>query len=605
MFKQITLIIILFSSIFGYSQSSSNIELASDYFQKKEYDKAAVLYEQLLEKTNAKIYFTFLFECYTSLQRYNDAEKLVKRQIKRSNNDLCYQVTLSKLYTLQENKDKAKQIISKAIDKLTADQQQITTFAIELENEHDFESAIAVYHKGQKLLGKQYGFHMEMANIYQITKNYQMMTDEYITLLEESPEYLIPIQNRLQTLIQNDIENTLGSIVKNILITKIQSNSKAIELSELLVWLYIQEKDFAQAFIQTKAIDRRTDTGHDLIMEIGTIALSNNEYDAAISSFQYLKDKGSETNYYYQAVCNYLLSLNRKIIQNPAHTKSEELELETQINQAIQLYGINHQTVPLIIDLAHLQTHFLNKSTDAIARLDQTIQNNNLNLDDKSDLRMELGDTYLYTDNVWDANLVYAKIENDKQGSPISNEAKFKRAQIAYYIGDFKWASALLDILKAATSKETSNDAFELSLLISDNTQDDSLYDAMKLFSNADYLLIKDKDSLAILTFDSIAKKYPGNQLEDDILFRKAKIYETKNYMDSAISYYQQIANRFSYEIYADDAIFKLGFLYETKKKDFVKALDFYKQIISNYSNSIYVFEARTRYRKLKGEIAQ
>jgi len=605
MYKYIVFLLFLLGFLKGFSQSNSNIELAADYFQKKEFDKAATLYEALYDQTNAKIYFDFLFNCYTALQKYNEAEKLVKKQIKRTNNDIRYQVTLSKLYSLQGNKEKAKQIITKAIDKLQPDQQQINSFANALIEEHDYESAISVFEKGRKLLGKTYQFQMELASVYQLTRNYQKMTEEYISLLEETPEYLIPIENRLQTLIQNDIENTLGSTIKNTVISKIQTNSKTIELSELLVWLFLQEKDFANAFTQAKAIDRRTENGSDLIMEIGNIALSNNDYDAAIESFQYLKEKGSQTSYYYQATCNYLVSLNRKIIQNPKHLKSEELELESQLKQSIQLYGINHQTVQLIIDVAHLQTHYLNKSEEAINQLEQSIQNNNLNLDDKSDIRMELGDCYLYSNNVWDANLVYAKIENDKPGSPISNEAKFKRAKIAYYIGDFKWAVAILDILKAATSKETSNDAFELSLLISDNTQDDSLFEAMKLFANADYLLEQDKDSLAILTFDSIPKFYPGNQLEDDILYRKANIYEKRNTIDSAIAIYQQIATRFSYEIYADNAIYKLGLLYETKKYDFVKAMEYYKQIISNFSNSIFVFDSRIRYRKLREINAQ
>jgi lipopolysaccharide biosynthesis regulator YciM len=603
MIKFITIILIVLHPLFFFAQTNSNVELAADYFQNKEYDKAAELYAQLFEQTNAKVYLTFLFDCYTAQQKFNDAEKLIKKQIKKNTNELSYQVLLSKLYKLEGNTDKAKQTITKTLDKLPADQQEIISLANALEQDHDFESATAVYEKGQKLMGKNYGFHLELANIYQTTKSFKKMSDEYIIQLEETPEYLIPIENRLQLLMQNDLENNVGESLKNALLTRIQTNSKSIELSQLLIWLFIQDKDFAPAIIQAKGIDRRTGNGNDLLMQIGEIALSNNNFDAAISAFEYLKDKGSQTSFFYKAECNYLLSLNRKILINPNHTKNEELELETQLKQAIQIYGINHETVALQIDLAHLLTHYIHKNDEAIAQLETSLQSNNLSIDDKSDIRMELGDTYLYSGNVWDANLVYAKIENDKQGAPISNEAKFKRAKIAYYIGDFKWSSALLDILKAATSKETSNDAFELALLISDNTQDDSLGNAMKLFSTADYLCAQDKDSLAIVTYDSIPKLYPGNQLEDDILFRKAKIYESKNLIDSAITYYQQVATRFSYEIYGDDAIYALGILFETKKNDPAKAMDYYKQIISNFGNSIYVFDSRIRYRKLRGEV--
>ena len=560
------------------------------------------MYQQLFDQTNANVYFTFLLNCYLELKQYSDAEKLIKKQIKKNNTELRYQVSLAKVYELSGQKEKAKQTLSKTLDKLPADQQQIQSFASELEQEHNFETAELVYQKGQKLLGKAYGFHLELANLYQITRNYAKMSDEYIMLLEENPEYLSSIENRLQTLFQNDLENSLGNTLKNRLLLKIQSNSRSTDLIELLIWIFIQEKDFQQALVQAKALDRRTDNSAEVIMNIGNIALSNNDYDAAISSFQFLKDKGTTTSYFYSAECNYLLSFNRKILNNPNHTKAEELELETQIKNALHQNGITSQTVSLLIDLAKLQTHYLTKSEDAITLLEAALLNNNLSLDNKSDIRMTLADSYLFSGNVWDANLVYAKVETDRPGTAISNEAKFNRAKIAYYVGDFKWTSALLDILKAATSKETANDAFELSLLISDNTQDDSLGFAMQMFARADYLLVQEKDSLAFKTYDSIPKLYPGNQLEDDILYRKAGIYESKNMIDSAISYYQQIVNRFSYDIYGDNATFKLGILYETKKNDKVKAMDYYKKIMSDFGNSLFVFDARVRYRILRGE---
>lgn len=605
MLKRLLFITIIIFPFQLFSQLNSSIELATDYYQKQEYDKAAELYEQLFNDTHAKLYFNFLFNCYTNTKRYNEAEKLVKKQIKFSNNDITYQVSLAKLYSLQGNTVKAKQTITKAIDKLTPDLYSINSLAIELENDRDFESAIKVFEKGQKLLGNAYGFHLELANIYLLQKNYNKMVDEYVRLLEESPEKLISIEERLQTLIQNATDNVIGTIIKNTLLTKIQSNTKSKELFELLIWTFIQEKNYSQALIQAIAIDRRTNDEINTIMSIGEIALSNNDFDAAISSFEYLKEKGKQTSYYYKSECNYLLSLNKKIIINPKHSKKEELDLEIQLKATIAQYGIIHETTGLLTDLSHLQSHYLNKSNEAITLLENSLSNNSLNNFDKSDIRMKLGDIYLFSGNIWDANLVYAKVENDNQGSPIANDAKFKRAKIAYYTGDYKWAGALLDILKAATSKETSNDAFELSLLISDNSQDDSTSSAMKLFSSADYLLVQNKDSIAILTYDSIPKLYPGNTLEDDILYRKAQICENRNEVDSAISLYQQIVTRFSYEIYADNSLYKLGLLYELKKNNAEKAMEYYKQLISNFSNSIFVFDARIRYRNLKGEMKQ
>ena len=55
----------------------------------------------------------------------------------------------------------------------------------------------------------------------------------------------------------------------------------------------------------------------------------------------------------------------------------------------------------------------------------------------------------------------------------------------------------------------------------------------------------------------------------------------------------------------SDDALFLLARIQEEDVKDKVKAQELYNQVIVKYPGSIYVAEARKRFRKLRGDGVQ
>lgn len=76
-------------------------------------------------------------------------------------------------------------------------------------------------------------------------------------------------------------------------------------------------------------------------------------------------------------------------------------------------------------------------------------------------------------------------------------------------MGEFKWAKAQLDALKASTSKMIANDAIALSQLISNNTSLDTSYTAMKIYAEADFQIYQKRNNEAILKLDELLKNHP------------------------------------------------------------------------------------------------
>jgi TolA-binding protein len=203
---------------------------------------------------------------------------------------------------------------------------------------------------------------------------------------------------------------------------------------------------------------------------------------------------------------------------------------------------------------------------------------------------------------VWDAQLLYTQVDKDFLDEPIGEEARFKNAKLSYYKGEFEWAQAQLNILKGATSEMISNDAIALSVFITDNSGMDSVTTPLQMYSRADLLLFRHKYNDAVNTLDSLKKEFPEHELMDDVLFEKGMIYlQTKDYQ-KAIEFFTQVDENYSTDLLADDALFKMADIYENQLHDKDKAMTLYKNIMTKYPGSLYVIEARKRFRALRGD---
>ena len=69
-----------------------------------------------------------------------------------------------------------------------------------------------------------------------------------------------------------------------------------------------------------------------------------------------------------------------------------------------------------------------------------------------------------------------------------------------------------------------------------------------------------------------------------------------------ASEFYSKVVSDFGQEIFGDDAQFKLAELYEKYLNDTEKAKVAYQDLMLNYPGSVYVTEARKRFRKLRGD---
>jgi tetratricopeptide (TPR) repeat protein len=276
--------------------------------------------------------------------------------------------------------------------------------------------------------------------------------------------------------------------------------------------------------------------------------------------------------------------------------------LAEEYRQTLNDLGITTETAGIAKDLAHVQAFYLQLPDKAIATLEAVLDIPALYDRMAALCKLELGDILVFQDNIWDASLLFSQVELDFKDDSFGHEAKFRNARISYYAGDFDWAQAQLDALKASTSKLISNDAIDLSLLITDNYAMDTISEPMWLFAQADLLSTQHRYDQAMTKLDSIVAIWPGHALEDEILMTQGHMALEQGNVDTALMLFQEVVDLHFDDILADDALFELGKLYEDRIGDEEAAADYFEQLLFDYPNSLHAVEARRRFRAMRGD---
>lgn len=585
-----------------FAQVSTDEQLAQQFYQNKEFDKALDYYEKLYNKKSPDQFYSPYLNCLLETKDYKKAEKIVKKQMRNHPEGLNFNVDLGIVYMRSEDPEKAKKEWENAIKQLKTDD-QVFPLANAFIAIREYNYAIDTYLKGRKISQTNYPFSFEIADVYRIQGNKQAMINEYLDVLESSDSYIQSVQNALQTSFGNEADSKQNELLKTELLKRIAKSPDKTILSEFLIWMEIQMKDFEGAFVQAKALDKRKKEEGTRVMALAQLFAQNESYDLAIKAYQYVIAKGKDTYYYINARMEMLNVSYLKVVSKGIYTSAELTELEKNFNITITELGKSASTAALLKNFAHLQAFFLNKPNEAIALLEETIALPQLPATTQAECKLELADILLMTGDIWEASLRYSQVEKAFKYDAIGQEAKFRVARISYYTGDFKWAQAQLDVLKGATSKLIANDALELSLTISDALAIDTNEAPLLIYARAELLAFQNKDELAKITLDSINKLYPNHALADEILYKKAQLELKHGKFAEAAAFYDTIVTNYGGEILADDALFKLADLNENQFKNTEKAKELYQQLLEKYPGSLYVVEARKRFRKLRGDM--
>ncbi|QEC51281.1 tetratricopeptide repeat protein [Anseongella ginsenosidimutans] len=579
------------------AQSSRDEALADQFFREGDYAKAAELYRQLYAGDNSEQYYGRLVNTLIYLKEFEAAEQVILEQSAAAPGDYRYQLDLGNLYNKSGNPEKAGTHFEAVLKNLPAESHLVSGIAYSLYNYGENELAVKALLKAREGSGDPTSFSFELARLYYLDKQPSSMIHELLTLVERRPEYLENIKGQLQFYLQDEKEFIL---LQEMLEKRMKRNDGNPVYSRLLIWRLLQQKEFEKALDLAIAMDKKEEQGQHLL-QIAGICSANEAFGTAARAYTYLMDKG-EASPWYPAARIHFLDAKRKHLLSGKYKPADLEALEKGYEALLQDLGKNKGTAPVMKQLALLKGRYLGKLDEAVSLLEETVTVAE-DASFRAECKLELGDLYILADDVWEATLIYGQVEKEFRDSPLGQEARFRNARLSYYIGEFEWARGQLNVLKAATSQLMANDALNLSLLISENPGPDSSYGALRMYARAELLAFRHLPGEALSTLDSINTRFPGHALHDDILMARAAIFIQQGQVEEAAGTFTRVIEDHEFGIWADDALFKLGTLYEQQLKDPKKAMEYYEKLLLQHSGSLYITEARKRFRTLRGDL--
>lgn len=579
-------------------QTQSN--LAFQYYNARDFEKAEPLLYQVYELTKNTTYFKYYLDCLVQLEKYDVAIHKIQSELKNQKPERPeFYVHWGTILKAQKKVDEAKQQYEKAIEIVPANRNEYTMLANAFLQWQEYEYAKQTYLKGEKIMGVGV-FDYELARVYSYLRDYGNMMEKYLDMVKFDEKQLPRVQSGLSSSMRLDFDDEMFDTFREQVLKRIQANPEIIGYNRLLIWFFLQENKFSAALRQSIALDKRTGQEDTQIIQLGYMALNNKKYDDAQKAFEYLMGKGKGNPFYPQSFALKIHSSYLKFTNESAGNKEEGEKIAAQFKEGLEFLGINVTTLNLVQENAHLLAFYLDKSNEAIDMLKRALEIPNLKPEEWGRLKTEMADIYIYDDDPWEATLIYSQVIDGNKMNALGDDVKLKKAKLGYYLGNFDWAKAQLDVLKASTSKLTANDAMELSLLIGNNLNLDTTDIPLTMFARADLLFFQNKNKEAMVVLDGLAKMYPHHSLVDDILFRKAKIEIEQQEYAAAAQHLEQIVSEFSYELLGDDAHFMLAELYNYNLGQQEKAKDLYKEILTRFPGSVFIEESREKYRQLR-----
>ncbi len=589
--KKITLLISFIITSIAFSQD----QLAQNYFEKGDFEKAIISYDELLKNqpSNAN-YFQKSIECLQQLKQLDKAEIIIKDRLDKYKQSNLF-VELGYNFRLKKDEFNAKKYFDQAIDKIKKNPSEVYGIANAFEKKIIIDYALLTYQTAS-LIDAKLNFNYQIALLHGQIGNTDLMIETFLNESFTNPSMLLSVQNQLSRFISEDTDESFRDKLKKSLLLRSQQ-SQDVFWNQYLSWYFVQQKEFGKAFIQEKSIYKRNPESFFNIVNLAQLAIDENQSDTANEIYGFILENTLDQELKIKA---------HYYIQKLKIDKSTAIDypiITLELDNLIKHFGIS----PYSLSLQKLQAHFTAfqlKNPETGKNILKTALNLPLNYYQIAEIKMEMADILLFQERFNQATILYTQIEDDSKNDAIGHEASLKIAKTSFFQTDFVWATKQLKVLKSSSTQLIANDAIDLFLLINDNTVADSTQTALKKFAHADFLLYQNKPKDALLEYQKILKDHKGQEIEPITLFRIGKIFENQGEYAMALSNYQMIIDDFKECIYLDEANYFSAEIYNNQLKDIEKSKKYYEEIIFKHDDSIYFTDSRRKYRAIRGDKA-
>jgi len=575
--------------------------LAQNYELAGQLDKAEQIYRELFDKNNTNYsYFDALYKILIKQKKYEESIALIQTRINQFPQDVNMYGLLGSTYFMMDDISKASDAWEKGIaadPASTVVYRVIANYAIE---NRSFEKAIDYLERGKKISSDPTVFSFDLANIFIINMRWADAVKEFCNILKSHSEQISSIKMRLSNSL--NYQGAAEPIIKTV--EECADENDNPQLLDLLSFIYTSTDKYEEALPVTIKYDKATANTGDYIFVFAQDANRNKKYDIAAKAFKYLIDnypaskllpiaKISFANNYSESIDYKYSSENddwKPFKEKVVVHKEEYLSAIKAYKQLAKEFSNNAVYPQALYKMAMIYSEKLLDYPKADCLF--AIINSNHPQTNYSVLSfIERGKFAAMAGKLENAQTFFKNVPSSKKAEPNDvAEANFYLGKIEFWKGNFSKSLELFRNVTKDLSTDFSNDALELSSLISTCKKD-----SINLFkyAQADLYSFQNKFENAAIEFKTLAKNPNLFVLNEFANYKFAEMLIAKNDLNYAIQILDISLKNLNDSIFADKSLFLLAKTFQFGKKDIQKAVENYQKLLEKFPDSLYFDRAR------------
>lgn len=582
------------------STQLKKFQRANAFLQADQPEQAIPLLEDLhADAPENTAFYRKLKETYETVKRYDDALRLVDKRI-GSSPTVPLLAEKGRLQYQKGDLETANDTWDRAISLAPGEPQTYRIVYNTLVEVRHFRKAIAVLQKGRAALDRPDAFRTELAHLYGLDGQFEAAMQEYVALLDEAPNRLNYVQNRLQTFVEQG-QGIEASI--RVLQQTVQENPLNQAYRELLAWLHTEQNDYAAAFDEYRALDRLGDRQGQILFQFARRAADAQRYDVATQACEVIRERYPESGVAPEAqklLGDFYRQWARQGTDSTstAQDSARYAEARTAYETFLQ-ENPGHSGYPeALLRLGTLQIDVYRTLDEAQKTLDQLVANHpETGAADEG--QYHLGRIAMLRDSLERARLLFSRLATGAQSDELADKAQYELALLHFYQGEFDAATARATSISENPSADVANDAIELKTLLQEARGPDSLDTALRTFAQARLFERQHAHERALASLDTLLQQHPRHSLADDARFRQGNIHLARRDTSAALTAFRAVPERHPRSPYADRSLFRAASLLEASGRP-AAAVEIYSRLLTEYPKSLLAGDARGRLRALR-----
>lgn len=530
------------------AQNNSNFQLATRLMQQQQYADALSLLQTLHENNpETYVYADRLIDCLIQLKQYDRGLEIARKYKDQPEVESQAEVRIGELYHFKEETETALDIWYANLESHPRQLQLYITTAQTMVSRREYVEAVEVYKKARNVFQNDRLFFGDIANAYMRAGEYELAIDEWLNLLESSPNQISFIQRSL--LQYND------PILYDITIIELDERLGKLSISspnyqtfyQLQIWLLRENKLYRRALATAKEYESRTQSYNYSLFNLGRQLTENNEFELAKEAFTYYTDNAygeikwrglEELADTYSKWAKYIddynldFSTQRDSLNKLAAAMLDSIETET--NNYSGMGNVQLKRAELALD--HIFD--LDKAEAALRKLKHLPA-----LREAAEIPYLEGRIHLAKKEFTEARISFTRANKQAEIGELAEKTRYFLALTDFYAGDYEFAGIQLKSLGRQNTSYYANDALELRLWLQQGTAIDTSGEKLSRFANAVFMekngesvesseaflsLINDEDFTA-LKDDALLFFVESPHIQEAIKYNKLSIFLASN----------------------------------------------------------------------------